>query len=54
MPEHERHLICFPLGTVTVLGPKVDEFYDDFCNHRATNIKASGNKIVSVEIDLNL
>lgn len=53
MPEQERFLIYFPLDTVTVLGPKVKELYDDFCNHRATNLKADENEIVSVEIDLN-
>ena len=52
-PEQERLLIYFPLGTVTVLGPKVSEFYDDFCNHRATNLKADESEIVSVKIDLN-
>ena len=53
LPEQERLLIYFPLDTVTVLGPKVKELYDDFCNHRATNLKADENEIVSVEIDLN-
>jgi len=53
VPEQERLLIYFALGTIIVLGPKVDEFYDDFCNHRATNLKAHGKEIVSVEIDLN-
>ena len=53
VPEQERFLIYFPLDAVTVLGPKVKELYDDFCNHRATNLKADENEIVSVEIDLN-
>jgi hypothetical protein len=53
LPEQERLLIYFGLGTVTILGPKVEEFYDDFCNHRATSLKADGKEIVSVEIDLN-
>ena len=54
LPEQERLLIYFPLASVTVAGPKVNEFYDDFCDHRATNLKADGNEIVSVEIDLNM
>ena len=32
---------------------KALEFFDDFSNHRATAAKADGQKIVSVEIDLN-
>ena len=53
VPEQERLLIYFALGTVIVFGPKAREFYDDFCNHRATNLKADEKEIVSVEIELN-
>ena len=28
---HERLLITWTLGTLVVAGPKVLEFYDDFC-----------------------
>jgi hypothetical protein len=53
VPEQERLLIYFPVLTVNVQGPKAGEFYDDFCNSRATNLKADEKGIVSVEIDLN-
>jgi hypothetical protein len=53
MPEQERLLIYFALGTVIVFGPKAHEFYDDFANHRATGLKADAKEILSVEIDLN-
>jgi hypothetical protein len=34
--RHERLLITWTLGTLVIAGPKVLEFYDDFCNRRAT------------------
>ena len=53
IPYQERLLVYFSLGTVIVVGPKALEFFDDFSNHRATELKADGNEIASVEIDLN-
>lgn len=54
VPDEQRLLIYFTLGTVIILGPKAHEFFDDFSNHRATELKADGNEIVSVKIDLNM
>jgi hypothetical protein len=51
--RHERLLITWTLGTLLIAGPKVLEFYDDFCNHRATSLKADGKDILSVTIVLN-
>jgi hypothetical protein len=34
-------------------GPKVLEFYEDFCNHRATSLKADGKDILAVTMVLN-
>ena len=34
-----------------VFGPKAFEFYDDFSNHRATNLKPDGVEILSVEMN---
>jgi hypothetical protein len=31
--RHERLLITWSLGTLVIAGPKVLEFYEDFCNH---------------------
>ena len=53
IPGQERLLIYFALGTVVIIGAKALEFFDDFSNHRATDLKADGQDIVSVEIDLN-
>src|SRR6202022_4633924 len=46
--RHERLLINWTLGTLVIAGPKVLEFYDDFCNHRATFLKAEGKDPLGV------
>jgi hypothetical protein len=51
--RHERLLITWTLGTLVIAGPKVLEFYDDFCNHRATSLKADGKDIRAVTMVLN-
>jgi hypothetical protein len=51
--RHERLLITWTLGTLVIAGPKVLEFYDDFCNHRATSLKSDGKDIVVVAMVLN-
>ena len=51
--RHERLLISWTLGTLVIAGPKVLEFYDDFCNHRATSLKSDGKDILAVTILLN-
>jgi hypothetical protein len=38
---------------LVIAGPKALDFYDDFCNHRATSLKADGKDIVSVTMLLN-
>ena len=53
MPNQARLLIYFSMGTIIVFGPKAFEFYDDFSNHRATNLKPDGMEILSVQMDLN-
>ena len=53
VPNQVRLLIYFSMGTIIVFGPKALEFYDDFFNHRATNLKPDGMEILSVEMDLN-
>jgi hypothetical protein len=50
--RHESLLITWTLGTLVVAGPKVLEFYDDFCNHRATSLTADGTDIRSVRMHL--
>jgi hypothetical protein len=52
--SHERLLITWTLGTLVIAGPKVLEFYDDLCNHRATSLKADGKDILAVTIVLNV
>jgi hypothetical protein len=50
--KHESLVITWTLGTLVVAGPKVLEFYDDYCNHRATSLKADGTDIRSVSMHL--
>ena len=38
----------FPLGAVIVTGPKVQDFFDLFCQNRATCVRSDGVDIVSV------
>ena len=51
--KHDRLLINWTLGTLVIAGPKVHEFYDDFCNHRATSLKSDGKDILAVTMVLN-
>jgi hypothetical protein len=51
--RHELLLITWTLGTLVIAGPKVLVFYDDFCNHRATLLKADGKDILAVRMVLN-
>ena len=51
--KHERLLITWTLGTLVIAGPKVLDFYYDFCNHRATSLKSDGKDILSVAMVLN-
>ena len=52
-PKIESLLIQFGLGTIVVTGPKAWDFYDRFCSHRATLLKADGKDIVAVTMALN-
>jgi len=49
----DRLLMTWTLGTMVIAGPKVLEFYNDFCNHRARSLKADGIDILAVTIILN-
>ena len=40
--RHESLLITWTLGTLVLAGPKVLEFYDDFCNHRERHSNPMG------------
>src|SRR5215469_4266192 len=46
-PKHESLLIQFALGTIVVTGPKAWDFYDQFCKHRATLLKADGKDVTA-------
>jgi hypothetical protein len=52
--RHESLFINWTLGTLVIAGPKVLEFYDDFCNHRATSIKSDGKDILAVTMVLDV
>jgi hypothetical protein len=51
----DRKTLClyWPLGTVVITGPKVLDFYDGFCGHRATCLKADGKDIAELKLLLN-
>ena len=51
--RHESLLINWTLGTLVIAGLKVLEFYEDFCNHRATSRKTDGKDILEVTMVLN-
>ncbi len=51
--RNERLLLDWDLETLVIAGPKALDFYDDFCNHRATSLKADGKDIISVTMLLN-
>ena len=53
-PKHESLLIQFALGTIVVTGPKAWDFYDRFCCHKATLLKADGIDILAVTMALNV
>ena len=53
LPDQEQLLIYFATGTIAIRGPKALEVFEDFSNHRATAIRADGEEILAVEIDLN-
>src|SRR5580704_2904941 len=52
--EDEKFRIEFPMGTVVITGPKALQFKDEFASNRATNLKADGKDIVSVEFILRI
>jgi hypothetical protein len=51
----ERETLClyWPLGTLVVSGPRVLDFYVEFCAHRATWLKADGKDITDLQLILN-
>jgi DNA-binding MarR family transcriptional regulator len=42
--DKETPFLYWPLGTVVVTGPKVQDFYAEFCAYRATCLKADERK----------
>ena len=49
--DDETLMLQFTVGTVIIRGPKVGEFYDAFCEDRATKVKADGRDIVEVRFE---
>jgi hypothetical protein len=52
-PEHQSLLIDWSLGTIVVTGPKAWDFYDQFCSHKATLLKADAKDILRIAMSLN-
>jgi hypothetical protein len=52
-PEHQSLLMDWALGTIIVTGPKAWDFYDLFCSHRATLLRADGKDILGVTMALD-
>ena len=53
LQRHESLLIQYALGTIVVTGPKAWDFYDQFCKHKATLLKADGKDIIAVSMAIN-
>jgi hypothetical protein len=51
-PDEKSLLIECALGTIVVTGPKCWDFYDKFCSHKATLLRADGQDILSVTLAL--
>ena len=51
--DKETLCLYWPLGTVVIAGPKVLDFYAEFCVHRSTCIKADGKDITNLKLILN-
>ena len=49
--EEETVILQFTLGTVIILGPKAAAFYAEFCEDRATKVKADGQNIVEIKFE---
>ena len=51
----DKQTLClyWPLGIVVIAGPKVLDFYAEFCAHRATCLKADGKDIKVLNMILN-
>jgi len=51
----DKGILClyWSLGTIAITGPKVLDFYDGFCAHRATSLKADGIDITDLKLILN-
>jgi hypothetical protein len=52
-PEQQSLLIQCAAGTIVVTGPKAWDFFDRFCNQRATLLKADGKDIIAVTMAIN-
>jgi hypothetical protein len=51
-PEQQRLLIECSIGTIVVIGSAAWDFYDAFCDQKATLIKADGEGILTVTMAL--
>jgi hypothetical protein len=51
--DKETLCLYWPLATVVIAGPKVLDFYAEFCAHRATSLKPDGKDILSVTMLLS-
>ena len=49
--EDEMAIVQFTMGVVTVRGPKAAEFYVEFCEDRATRVRADGRGIIEVRFE---
>jgi hypothetical protein len=52
VPEHESLFLQYGTGTIIIVGPKAEEFWEDFAQRKATSVKADGVDILSVTMSL--
>jgi hypothetical protein len=51
-PPAQRLLIHWSLGSILVLGPKTEAFFERFCEHMVALVKADGKDIMRVTLAL--
>ncbi|HTD16588.1 MAG TPA: hypothetical protein VK673_15500 [Chthoniobacterales bacterium] len=49
--EDRTVVLQFTMGRVIIRGPKAAEFYDEFCEDRATRVREDGRGIIEVKFE---
>jgi hypothetical protein len=52
IPEHQRLMLGYGLGALVITGPKIADFFEDFCSRKVVSVKADGKDLLSVVLHL--